>query len=201
MRISANNAAPSVLVGPCDYAANWLADEQATRLQQQLQQQIPWQEGQITLFGKTHAIPRTQAWLSENGSPYRYSNALLPSQGWPDVLQQLSEALRSRLQQPFNSCLLNRYQHGQQLMGWHADDEPELGPNPAVAILSLGQARDLLIKAKQNPKDRFSIRLDHGSLLYMPPPMQQHWLHALPKRSLRHCPGTRISLTFRMRYT
>ncbi len=200
MRINSNSRLPE-LIGPCHYYQKWLEPAQATELQIMLEHEISWLSGWVKMFGKTHKIPRKQAWMSNNQAPYTYSHQRLDSQGWPNELEQLKQWLQQDLKQQFNSCLLNRYQNGQEHMGWHADDEPELGPKAHVAIISLGQDRDLLIKEKQSRKSYFSIRLEHGSLLYMPAPMQQHWLHALPKRSLRSHPGTRISLTFRMRYT
>ena len=46
----------------------------------------------------------------------------------------------------FNSVLLNLYRDGQDSMGWHSDDESELGPAPAIASLSLGEPRRFLLR-------------------------------------------------------
>ncbi len=80
-------------------------------------------------------------------------------------------------------------------MGWHSDDEKELGTNPVIASLSLGQARFLHFRRKDNHKDSFKILLENGSLLIMRESLQHHWQHALPKSSKPM--GERMNLTFR----
>ena len=80
-------------------------------------------------------------------------------------------------------------------MGWHADDEKELGDEPVIASLSLGQPRAFHIKHKTNPCLRHKMTLNSGSLLVMKGAMQQHWLHQVPKEPKITQP--RINLTFR----
>jgi len=90
--------------------------------------------------------------------------------------------------------LLNAYDDGRHHMGWHADNEPELGHDPAIASLSLGAARRFDLKHRHHPW-QMSVELTSGSLLLMTEGLQRHWLHRLPKQSqVKHC---RINLTFR----
>jgi alkylated DNA repair dioxygenase AlkB len=80
-------------------------------------------------------------------------------------------------------------------MGWHSDDEPELGPQPVIASISLGAPRRFLLKHRKEPTLRAAIELPHGSLLVMSGDTQRLYRHALP-RTARPL-GPRINLTFR----
>ena len=95
--------------------------------------------------------------------------------------------------------LANGYRDGNDSMGWHSDDEPELGPNPCIASLSLGAERAFLLRprkpdaAGKRPSAR--LVLAHGSLLVMRGASQARYQHCLPKT--RRPVGPRINLTFR----
>jgi alkylated DNA repair dioxygenase AlkB len=102
---------------------------------------------------------------------------------------------RDGIKADFNSVLLNRYGNGQERMGWHSDDEPELGPNPLIAAVSLGCERPLRFRWKHKEGAAFNVRLPHNSLLVMGAGVQARLQHALLPRKL---PGLRISLTFRL---
>jgi alkylated DNA repair dioxygenase AlkB len=97
-----------------------------------------------------------------------------------------------------NAALANYYRDGRDSMGWHADDERELGPSPddvAVASLSLGAARRFLLRHRTRGETR-ELALGDGSLLVMRGTTQRHWRHALPKT--RAAVGPRLNLTFRV---
>jgi alkylated DNA repair dioxygenase AlkB len=96
----------------------------------------------------------------------------------------------------FNSVLLNFYRDQRDGMGLHADDEPELGRNPVIASLSLGEQRAMTFKHRRD-KRRASVKLPlpNGSLLLMQGQTQHHWKHGINKQT-RAC-GPRINLTFR----
>jgi alkylated DNA repair dioxygenase AlkB len=164
-----------------------------------LQQEIPWRQESITLFGRTHPMPRLTCWVADSGCSYRYSGLANEPQPWSDALIEIRAALEITLGWRFNSVLLNRYRNGTDSMGWHADDEPELEPLAPIASLSLGASRSFRLR----PRDRrpgvaepLLLELNHGDLLVMDPPTQQHWLHALPRR-LR-VRQERLNLTFRV---
>ncbi len=171
------------------------ADQKLIRLQQE----IPWRQESITLFGRSHPMPRLTCWVADPGCTYRYSGLANEPQPWSAALLEIREALAATLGWRFNSVLLNRYRDGSDAMGWHADDEPELEPQAPIASLSLGASRSFRLR----PRDRravaaepISLELGHGDLLVMDPPTQQHWLHALPRR-LR-VRQERVNLTFRL---
>ena len=67
-------------------------------------------------------------------------------------------------------------------MGWHSDDEPELGPVPMIASLSLGGPRRFLLRHRQR-KDLpvHEIMLGHGALLLMGAGSQAAWRHSVPR--------------------
>lgn len=97
---------------------------------------------------------------------------------------------------PFNCVLLNLYRDGNDSMGWHSDDEPELGPDPVIASLSLGQPRRFVLRHRQDRQQpKIELLLDDGSLLLMRGSTQHHWQHALPRTRLACEP--RLNLTFR----
>ncbi|MFM7126496.1 MAG: alpha-ketoglutarate-dependent dioxygenase AlkB family protein, partial [Actinomycetota bacterium] len=96
--------------------------------------------------------------------------------------------------QVFNSVLVNLYRDGNDSMGWHADDEPELGPEPVIASVSLGRTRRFRLRHRET-RDIVEIDLESGSLLVMSGLSQARWMHAVPKS--KRIVEPRINLTFR----
>lgn len=90
--------------------------------------------------------------------------------------------------------LANLYRDGRDGVGWHADNERELGPDPVVASISLGAPRRFRFRSKDRTR-QLDMMLEHGSLLLMAEGTQTAWEHCLP-RSTRAV-GTRVNLTFR----
>lgn len=173
-----------------------MGHEQASALLCTLQATIPWQQTTIRMAGKMIEVPRLQCWMGDRQSRYGYSGMrLLPVAWQADVL-----TIRHRVQElagtDFNSVLLNYYRNGQDSVAWHADDEPELGPDPVIASLSLGAERFFQLKSKyKGASEKYRILLRHGSVLVMGKGMQINWLHQLPKVQGLDLP--RINLTFR----
>lgn len=164
-----------------------------------LQQEIPWRQESITLFGRTHPLPRLTCWVADPGCSYRYSGLANEPQPWSEPLGKIREGLAATLGWRFNSVLLNRYRDGADAMGWHADDEAELEPQAPIASLSLGATRSFRLRPRVRQAEGvppISLELGHGDLLVMDPPTQQHWLHALPRR--RRVSQERLNLTFRL---
>lgn len=162
---------------------------------QQLLQEIEWEEKPITIFGKTMMQPRLVAWYGEAGIAYTYSKQTIYAKPWTDLLLLIKNKIEQTTATTYNSVLLNLYRNGKDSMGWHSDDEKELGINPTIASLSLGTTRDFQLKHKTHPFAKTTIALTHGSLLIMAGSLQHHWQHALPKRA--KCIAPRINLTFR----
>ncbi len=157
-----------------------------------LKNSLDWYQGDVHLFGRHYQTPRLQCWYGDKA--YTYSQVRLPPTPWPPLLNQLKALIEDTSGHSFNSMLGNWYQHGQHNMGMHADNEPELGENPVVAMLTFGTARPLQFRHR-NGEDRFTITPTDGSLLIMEGPTQHYWRHGINKS--KKVTGQRISLTFR----
>jgi alkylated DNA repair dioxygenase AlkB len=170
----------------------------ADALLRELTDTIAWRHEPIKLFGKEVLQPRLTAWYGDPTARYRYSGLALEPQPWTPALQQLRQQLEATSGARFNSVLLNLYRSGQDSMGWHADNEPELGPAPVIASLSLGSTRRFRLRPRDpahTPHAPVALDLLSGSLLLMRGATQQHWLHAVPKTA--RPTGPRLNLTFR----
>jgi len=159
---------------------------------QQLIRETPWRADTIVVYGKRYLQPRLSAWYGEAG--YTYSGLTLRPAPLTPLLSQLRATVEELTGHRYNSVLLNYYRDGQDSMGMHSDDEPELGPAPAIASLSLGATRTFILRHKTSKR---SVKLDltDGSLLLMAGALQTHWLHGINKTSKSTNP--RLNLTFR----
>lgn len=178
---------------------DFLAPDVAANLLEELSSTITWRHEPIKLFGKEVMQPRLTAWHGDPTARYSYSSIVLDPQPWTPALQQLREQVQAAAQTQFNSVLLNLYRTGQDSMGWHADNEPELGPSPIIASVSLGATRRFRLRPRDPqypPHAPVSLDLSAGSLLLMRGSTQQHWLHAVPKTARPTAP--RLNLTFRL---
>lgn len=165
------------------------------QLLQSLQSNICWREERIRIFGKWVMQPRLTAWYADAGKTYQYSGIEMTPLAWTDELLAMKNVVEHYSGQQFNSVLLNWYRNGKDSMGWHSDDEKELGKNPVIASLSFGAERVFKLKHKREKQLKESIVLPAGSLLLMSGETQHHWYHALPKTNKQV--GARINLTFR----
>ena len=136
--------------------------------------------------------PRLTAWMGDHA--YRYSGLTNEPQPWPPALATLRDRLSEELGAPFNSCLANLYRDGSDSMGYHADDEPELGPQPVIASISLGARRRFALRHRTS-RQRWTWELGEGDLLVMSGESQRDYLHAVPKTA--RPVGPRMNLTFR----
>ncbi len=171
------------------YYPEFYKKELADKLFDILKNKISWKQEQ----SRWGPFPRLTAYFADKGVKYAYSGVVHPAIEWPEYLAAVRDAVVREANAPFNSILLNYYRSGQDSIGWHSDSEPELGENPIVPSISLGQERTFLIKHKKK-KLMHTFILAHGSLLVMAGTMQHYWLHLLPKTDN---PGERINLTFR----
>ena len=176
-------------------ARGWLAPAASAALMAALLREVPWEVHRIRMFGREVASPRLSSWIGDADAGYRYSGTRFEPKPWLPALSALRDRLQEELGQPFNSVLANRYRSGADAMGWHSDDEPELGPNPVIASISLGATRRFLLRHRDDPALRLALDLEPGSLLLMAGATQRNWKHALP-RTARPV-GERINLTYR----
>lgn len=168
----------------------------APMLLSELIRETPWRSEEITVWGKKHLQPRLTAWYGDEGQNYTYSGILMNPVPWTQTLLELRELVESKCDEVFNSVLLNYYRDGHDSMGFHSDDEPELGPKPTIASLSLGESRLFAFKRKcRSDALLVNIELASGSLLLMKGVTQRNWKHGIAKTSRPL--GPRVNLTFR----
>jgi alkylated DNA repair dioxygenase AlkB len=179
-------------VQPCcaDYYPSWV--DNADQLFTRLRDEILWEQHTITLYGRSVPTPRLTAWMAD--APYRYSGIVNEPAPWPQALGELLERLLDELGVDFNSCLANFYRDGTDSMGYHSDDEPELGHRPTIASISLGDRRRFVLRHRIS-RARWSWELGQGDLLVMRDESQSNYAHAVPKTS--RPVGPRLNLTFR----
>ena len=182
----------------------WLAPGEADALFDALRVAIPWSIHRIRLFGRDVDSPRLSCWIGDPGTGYTYSGTHFEPNTWPVALRAIRARLAGELRVDFNSVLANLYRDGRDSMGWHSDDERELGARPLIASLSLGATRRFVLKAKtahpelvegRDPSLKRALELPHGSLLLMRGATQANYRHALPRTAKPV--GPRINLTFR----
>ncbi|MGB5434287.1 MAG: alpha-ketoglutarate-dependent dioxygenase AlkB [Maribacter sp.] len=157
---------------------------------------IPWQQDDIKVFGKVYPQPRLTALYGAEGKTYSYSNITMQPKLFTGELLEIKNSIEAIAQVEFNACLLNLYRNGQDSNGWHSDDERELGQNPIIGSISLGQERPFHLRHKKNKYMKHKLLLNHGSLLLMKGKSQHFWQHQVPKTTKPI--GERINLTFRM---
>jgi alkylated DNA repair dioxygenase AlkB len=177
------------------YHAQAYPPAQADALFAHLRAEIPWQPHRLRLFGREVDAPRLSCWIGDAQAVYTYSGTRFEPRPWTPTVAALREDLHRRLGVRFNSVLANLYRDGRDSMGWHSDDEPELGPDPLIASLSFGAPRTFRLRSRATREAALSLELAHGSLLVMAAGTQRHYQHALPRRARVHAP--RINLTFR----
>ena len=178
------------------------AADEAAELFAELRTEIDWQSEEIVIFGAKRRVPRLIAWHGDPDASYVYSGVGHEPRPWTPTLERIRQRIADRLAlsdsplaAAFNSVLLNLYRDGRDGMGWHADDEPELGIEPVIASVSLGAVRRFVLRHRRRRDRKIDLALPAGSLLVMYGATQRCWVHALPK-TMRPV-GERINLTFR----
>jgi alkylated DNA repair dioxygenase AlkB len=171
------------------------APAEASQLFDALVAGIDWRQEEVLIFGQRRAVPRLVAWHGDPGASYTYSGTPHDPLPWTQPLERIRSRIFGLTGSRFNSVLLNLYRDGRDGMGWHADDEPELGRDPVIASVSLGAPRRFCFRHRRDRSQKLDLMLSHGSLLLMSGATQHHWVHAVPKTSLPA--GCRLNLTFR----
>ena len=180
------------------YEQGFLPDSGTRKYLHILLEGIEWRHDRVRIFGRSHPIPRLHQWYADPGLNYSWSGIAMQPLEWIRPLEELRQLVSEHTGAGFNSVLCNLYRDGNDSMGWHADDEPELGEQPVIASLSLGAARDFQLRQKGSSRIGQSFELGNGSLLVMRGNSQRDWQHALPKR--KRVTDPRINLTFRKIY-
>lgn len=169
---------------------------ESEKLYKNLIEKINWQQYTIKMFGKILNQPRLTAFYGEENKPYAYSGLKLTPNPWTEDLLFIKSRITKTAQINFSSVLLNYYRNGQDSMGWHSDDEKELGQNPVIGSISFGETRLFQLRhLTRKDLKKVDIKLTNGSFLLMKGQTQHYWEHQIPKTSKHITP--RINLTFR----
>lgn len=175
----------------------FLPAESADATMAALLDEVAWTQRSLRIYGREVLQPRLLCWVGDPEARYRYSGGDYEPEPWTPTLSGIRERIESVTGSRFNSVLCNRYRGGDDAMGWHSDDEPELGAQPVIASLSLGVTRAM----KFRPRKGFvegrtgELPLAHGDLLVMAGDTQHHYQHAIARS--RRITTERINLTFR----
>jgi alkylated DNA repair dioxygenase AlkB len=179
-----------------EYFPNFFDESQSKELFEKLLHEIPWQQDDITVFGKTHPQPRLTSLFGNEGKPYSYSNIVMQPNQWNPLLMFIKNEIEDVCNENFTTVLLNLYRDGKDSNGWHADNEKELGRDPVIASVSFGAERSFHLKHNTITTAKQKIILENGSLLLMKGSTQHFWKHQIAKTSKSI--GPRINLTFRI---
>jgi alkylated DNA repair dioxygenase AlkB len=187
----------AILSEVLSFSPAWLPIPEADALLAELTATLPLRQETVVLWGRAVPQPRLSLWMGDPVAIYRYSGCTFVPVRWHERVLDLRWRLERETGQLFNSVLLNLYRDGRDSMGFHADDEPELGQEPVIASVSLGVTRRLVLRPrrKRGSTSPRELALTHGSLLVMSGASQRDWVHAVPKE-LR-VSEARLNLTFR----
>ena len=174
---------------------NFLKEERPYHFFNQLLDTTDWKQEGMKMYGKHIEFPRLTAWYGDEGKVYKYSGLVNVPIPFTGLLLEMKQAIESKTGFEFNAALLNLYRSEKDSMGWHSDDEAELGINPVIASLSFGETRNFQFKHKTVSKTTQTIQLSNNSLLLMKGTTQHNWLHQIPKSSKPA--KARINITFR----
>ncbi len=174
--------------------SDFIASSERAHWLERLRKEIPFAGSTIHMFGREIPEPRLTSWHGDSNAVYTYSKSRRVPLPWTSGLTDLRGKIERTAAATFNSVLANLYRDGRDSMGFHADREPELGPNPTIASLSLGFERAIVFQHRSDKLKRLKMLLPSGSLLVMGMHVQDRYRHAIPK--VREA-SPRLNLTFR----
>ena len=178
---------------------DFMTSEDALSYFEKLSKEIEFKSESYTFNGVTIESKRKVSYHSEHS--YSYSNQSYSGKPWTPTLSLLRQLIADKTGIDFNAVLANFYEDGSAGMGWHADKEKELGPNPIIASVSFGQKRKFAFRPRRdvvnekNPKKVCEYLLGDGSLLMMGEDCQKFFEHSLITD--KSATKARMNLTFR----
>ena len=178
-----------------EYFPGFLQETESLLLLETLVSEVPWKQQTIYMYGKEVVTPRLTAWYGDSEKTYQFSGTSFDPVPWTKELYDLKLKIETATRIQFNSVLLNYYRDGNDSVAWHGDNEKELGKNPHIASVSLGQPRKFEFRHKTEHARKYALQLENGSLLIMKGDLQHTWEHRIPKSKNEN--GPRINMTFR----
>jgi len=178
---------------PVQYLPHFLDAQNAAGWFQK-SENLAWARGEINMYGKVIPVPHDEALFGDPGLSFEYRGAAIDAEPWPDFLLEARQRIQAVSGFIFDFAVGNRYRSGKDSIGWHSDDLPQIGVDPAIASLSLGSTRKFKLRHKESG-ETFDYELESGALLIMLPGCQRDWVHSVPKTA--RPVGERINWTFR----
>ncbi|HET6435056.1 MAG TPA: alpha-ketoglutarate-dependent dioxygenase AlkB [Xanthomonadaceae bacterium] len=151
---------------------------------------VRWRRERRPMYDRVVDVPRMLAGYA------------LDAPDLPAPLRDAARRVEAALQAPFTHVGMNYYRDGDDSVAMHNDKLYSIVPGWPIALVSLGAARRMDIRAKPGEggtgrRPPLRLLLEPGSLLVMSHASQLHWEHGIPKT--RDPVGPRISLAFRVR--
>ncbi|PJJ79730.1 alpha-ketoglutarate-dependent dioxygenase AlkB family protein [Mucilaginibacter auburnensis] len=171
-----------------EYRPALLSATESDLLLTKLITETPWKQTTQKLWDKEFLTPRLTCWYGE-------TNRIEGTLPWTPDLQAIRDLVEPLAGIHFNSVLLNYYRDGNDSVAWHSDKESIMGSQPVIASVSFGQVRSFDIRNKDDHKEHYSVKLEHGSFLLMKSGLQEQWQHRIAKSAKPM--KARINLTFR----
>lgn len=156
-----------------------------------LKQLQPLTQDTITLFGKTHQVPRYQ---QAYGKDYKFSNAISVALPIPTEFSDLLQFFNEKYKCNFNAMLLNWYPNGQYYIGMHSDDEKQIIKNSPIVTISFGESRKFVTQEKVS-KAKETYIMNDKDVIVMCGEFQKTHKHGVPKQL--KVKNMRISVTLR----
>jgi len=158
--------------------------------------QTIWRQEDVRIYGKVYQQPRLVSLYADKGKTYDYSGISLHPLPWTDLLREIKRRVEECAEAHFNAVFLNLYRDHNDSMGFHSDDEKDLGKNPTIASVTFGATRIFKLKHKFiKDYPPVKIPLEAGTVLLMKDKTQHFWKHGIDKQ--RDPCGPRVNLTFR----
>ncbi|WP_320203482.1 alpha-ketoglutarate-dependent dioxygenase AlkB family protein [Agrobacterium rosae] len=161
-----------------------------------LRRDIVWEQHSIKIEDRVIPQPRLSSWYGDVVHTYSTLAHVLTPHAFTPLLEMVRERVETICASKFNSMLANLYRSGDDAIGWHSDNEPELGPEPLIASISLGAERRFDLRRRDDHSKTVRLVLEHGSLLVMSGETQRNWQHGVART--KQVTRERINLTFRL---
>jgi len=177
------------------YYPNYLNADEANEMLKILLNEIDWDDTSRYTYGRITQFNRKSAFYSLSGLQYPFSGRTFSGKSMTSTMKNTLKELKKRYNYEFNSILFNYYRNGRDTISWHTDNEKELGQDPVVGTISLGQERPFYLRHHIDHSKKHDYLLGHGSLMVMEGKTQNIWEHSVPQRAKLNQP--RLSLTLR----
>ncbi|MFB6827189.1 alpha-ketoglutarate-dependent dioxygenase AlkB [Streptomyces virginiae] len=169
-----------------DHLPGWLSGADA--LYERLAADVPWQAERRQMYEREVEVPRLLAFYA--------ADRALPHPSLTAARDALTRHYADELGEPFTTAGLCLYRDGRDSVAWHGDRTGRSSvEDTMVAIVSVGDPRDLAFRPRGGGPTLLRLPLGHGDLVVMGGSCQRSMEHAVPKST--RAVGPRISIQFR----